>query len=77
MMIIDGEKRYFTAIKNILGCLSLLNGTHKEVYHFCMNCLNGFPTAWDKHYEYCSSLGHVRVEMPFKKEKWLKFHNGQ
>ena len=44
-----------------------------------MNCWNGFPTgsARDKHYEYCSSNGHVKVKMSSEKEKWLKFHNGQ
>ena len=44
-----------------------------------MNCLNGFRTesARDKHYGYCSSNGHVKVNMPTEKEKWLKFHDGQ
>ena len=44
-----------------------------------MNCLNGFRTksARDKHYEYCSSNGHVKVKMPSEKEKWVKFHDGQ
>ena len=44
-----------------------------------MNCLNGFRTkpARDKHYEYCSGNGHVKVNMPTKKEKWLRFHDGQ
>ena len=44
-----------------------------------MNGLNIFRTgsAWDKHYEYCSSNGHVKVKMPTEKEKWLKFHDGQ
>ena len=44
-----------------------------------MNCLNGFRTASarDKHYEYCSSNGHVKINMPTEEEKWLKFHNSQ
>ena len=44
-----------------------------------MNCLNGFRTASarDKHYEYCSSNGNVKVKIPSEKEKWLKFHDGQ
>ena len=44
-----------------------------------MNCLNGFRTASarDKHYEYCSSNGHVKLNMPTEEEKWLKFHDGQ
>ena len=52
---------------------------HKGAYHFCMNCLNGFRTesARDKHYEYCSSNGHVKIKIPTEKEKWLEFHDGQ
>ena len=73
-MIEVGEKRRYTAIKN-----KSLNATNKCAYHFCMNCLNGFRTASarDKHYEYCSSNGHVKVNMPTGDKKWLKFHDGQ
>ena len=44
-----------------------------------MNCLNGFRTASarDKHYEYCSSNGHVKVTISNAEEKWLKCHDGQ
>ena len=44
-----------------------------------MNCLNGFrrESARDKHYQYCSNNGHVKVKMPAENEKWLKFHDGQ
>ena len=78
-MIVDGENRHYTAIKSISRLLKSLNATHKGAYHFCMNCLNGFWTgsARDKHYEYCSSNGHVKVNMTTEKEKWLKFHDGK
>ena len=57
--------------------LSKLNGNTQHAYHYCMNWLNGFRTgsARDKHYEYCSSNGHVKVNMPNEKEKWLKLHD--
>ena len=78
-MIEDGGKRYYSAIKNISRLLSKLNGKTRRAYHYCINCLNGFRTesARDKHYEYCSSNGHVKVTMPTAEEKWLKFHDGQ
>ena len=78
-MIVDGEKRHYTAIKNTSRLLSKLNEKTKRAYHYCINCFNGFWTepARDKHYEYCSSNGHVKVNMPTEKEKWLKFHDGQ
>ena len=79
LMIVDGEKRRYTAIKNISRLLSKLNGKTKSTYDYCMNCLNDFRTEQerDKHYEYCSSNGHVNVKMPTEKEKWLNFHDGQ
>ena len=78
-MIVDGEKRHYTAIKNISRLLSKLNGKTQHAYHYCMNCLNGFQaeSARDKHCEYYSSNGHVKVNMPTEEEKWLKFHDGQ
>ena len=78
-MMVDGENRHYTAMKSISRLPNSLSATHKGAYHFCMNCINGFQTesAKDKHYEYCSSNGHVKVNMPTEKEKWLKFHDGQ
>ena len=44
-----------------------------------MNCLNGFRTAStrDKHYKYCNSNGHVKVNISTEEEKWLEFQDGQ
>ena len=79
LMIEDGEKRHYTTIKNISRLLSKLNGKIRRAYHFCMNCLNDFRTASarNKNYGYCSSNGHVKVNMPTEEEKWLKFHDGE
>ena len=77
-MIVDGEKKHYTATKNISRLLSKLNGKTRRAYHFCMNCLNGFRTesARDKHYEYCSSNVLVKIKMSTEEKKWLKFHDG-
>ena len=79
LMVVDGEMRHHTAIKNISRLLSKLNGKTQHAYHYCMNCLNSFRTASarDKHYEYCSTNVHVKVKMPTENKKWLKFHDGQ
>ena len=44
-----------------------------------MNCLNGFWTASarDKHYKYCNSNDHDKVNMSSEREKWFKLHDGQ
>ena len=79
LMIVDGEKKHYTTIKGISRHLSKLNGKTRRAYHYCMNCLNGFRTssARDKHYDYCSGNGHVKVNMPSDEEKWIKFHEKQ
>ena len=41
-MIVDGENRYYTAIKSISRLSSKLNGKSNITYHFCMNFLNDF-----------------------------------
>ena len=71
LMIVDGEKKHYSAIKGISRLLSKLNGKTRRAYHYCMNCLNGFRTssARDKHYDYCSDNGHVKVNMPSEEEK--------
>ena len=78
-MIVDGEKRHYTTIKSISRRLSKLSGKTRCAYRFCMNCLNGFrkASARDKHYEYCSSNGNVKVNIPTEEKKLLKFHDGQ
>ena len=79
-MIADGEKRLYTTIKSISRLSSKLNGKTQHAYHYHrMNCLNDFriESARDKHYEYCSSNGHIKVKMPTEKEKRLKFQDGQ
>ena len=79
LMIVDCEKRHYTAIKNMSRLLSRLNGKTRSAYHYCINCFNGLWTesARDKYYEYCSSNGHVKVTKPTEKKKKLKFHDGQ
>ena len=71
LLIVDGENRHNTAIKNISRLLSKLNGKNNCTHHVCIKCLNGFRTASEreKQYEYCSSNGHLKAKMPFEKEK--------
>ena len=74
--MIDGEKRHHTAIKSMSRLLSKLNGKTQRGYHYCMNCFRK-ASARDKRYEYCSSNGHVKVNIHTEQKKWLTFHDGQ
>ena len=69
MLITDGEKKHYVAIKSLGRLLSMQNSKHKESQHFCTNCLQGFADqhSRDEHYVYCRSNESVRIEMPVKR----------
>ena len=78
MIIEDGEKKHYVAIKSLERLLSIQNSKHKESQHFCNNCLQGFktPESRDSHYEYCRSNESVRIEMPTR-NPIVSYSNGQ
>ena len=77
-LIANGERRHYTAIKDLSRLLRSSNSKHKCKQHFCMNCLQGFSyeERRDKHFEYCKDNEAVRIEMP-KKGSFVKFHDRQ
>ena len=78
MILEDGEKKHYVAIKSLERQLSMQNSKHKESQHFCNNCLQGFktPESRDSHYEYCRSNESVRIEMPTR-NPIVSYSNGQ
>ena len=78
MLITDGEKRHYTAIKSLTRLLASSNSKPKHKQHFCLNCLEGFnlEERRDKHFEYCKDNKAVRIEMP-EEGSFVEFHDGQ
>ena len=78
LLINDGEKKLYTAVKSLSRLLGDSNSKHGHKQHFCLNCLQGFHSeeSRDKHYEYCKDNEAVRIEMP-KKGSFVEFHDGQ
>ena len=78
LLIVDGEKKHYTAIKSLSRLLRSENTRHTEEQHFCINCLQGFSSteARDNHFEYCKDNEAVKIEMPLPGSK-VKFHKGQ
>ena len=78
MILEEGEKKHYIAIKSLERLLSVQNSKHKETQHFCDNRLHGFKTqeSRDKHYDYCRSNESVRIEMP-DKDPIVRYSNGQ
>ena len=68
MLITDGNVKHYVAIKSLSRLLCSRNSKHKEVHHFCMNCLQGYPNelSRDEHSRYCKNNEAVRIEVPHK-----------
>ena len=68
MLISEGDKWHYTAIKSLSRLFSSSNFKHKRKQYFCNNCLQDFTQelSRDQHYSYCIDNKMVRVEMPRK-----------
>ena len=77
MLITDGAKNHYVAIRSLSRLLSSQNSKHKESQHFWINCLQGFASeeSRDEHYIYCRDNEAVRVEMP--KRPIVEYCDGQ
>ena len=77
MVIEDGDKKHYVAIKSLERLLSRMNSKHNPSQHFCSNCLQGFKLeeSRNNHYEYCRSNESVRIEMPTR-NPIVEYSNG-
>ena len=57
MLITENNRKHYVAIKSLSRLLSKQNSKHKEVQHFCLNCLQGFweESSRDEHVGYCKN----------------------
>ena len=78
LLITDGKKRHYTAIKDLSRLLGVSNSKHGHKQHFCLNCSQGFHSeeSRDNHFEYCKDNEAVRIEMA-KEGSFVEFHDGQ
>ena len=78
MLVSEGDKWHYTAIKSLSRLLSSSNYKHKHKQYFYNNCLQGFTQelSRDQHYSYCIDNETVRVEMP-RKRLTVEFYDGQ
>ena len=80
LLITDGKKRHYTAIKSLSRLLSRENRAKRNQQYYCLNCLQAFNarSSRDTHYANCINHDFVKVEMPWKEEdKWVQYHDGQ
>ena len=80
LLITDGKKSHYTAIKSLSSLLKRENSKYKGEYYFCINCLNAFFSirSRNKHYINCIDYEAVTTEMPWKEEdKYVQYHDWQ
>ena len=65
LMITDGKKYHYLAVKSLSGLLRRITLNHKEDF-YCYNCSNSFrpKSKLKKHENVCENHDYYYVEMP-------------
>ena len=78
LMIIDGEKWHYLAVKNLSALFREIAGNnHGDFY--CLNCFQSYTTENKpkKNKKVCVNHGYCHVEMPEEDNKILKYNEGE
>ena len=78
LMITDGEKCYYLAVKNLSELLKGITSTHKKDFH-CLNCFHTYRTKnkLESHKKTCENHDYCHVEMPTKDNNIIKYNHGE
>ena len=58
MLITEGNRKHYVAIKSLSRLLSSKNNKHNGAQYFCTNCLQGYSneSSRDEHVGYCKTM---------------------
>ena len=78
LMITDGEKWHYLAVKNLPGLLKGITSTHEEDF-YCLNCFHPYRTKskLESHKKICENHDYCHVEMPTKDNNIIKYNHGE
>ena len=78
MMITDGEKWHYLAVKSLSALFGEKTG-HNHGDFNCLNCFQSYTTEnkLKKHKKVCGNHGYCYVEMPEEDNKILKYNQGE
>ena len=78
LMITDGEKWHYTAVKRLSGLLRGVTGNNNGDF-YCLNCFNAYTTEnkLEKHKKICENYDYCHVEMPNEDNKIIKCNQGE
>ena len=78
LMITDGEKWHYLAVKNLPGLLKGITSTHEKDF-YCLNCFHSYRTKnkLESHKRICENYDYCHVEMPTKDNNIIKYNHGE
>ena len=78
LMITDGEKWHYLAVKNLSGLLRGITSNH-AVDFYCLNCFYAYSTKnkFEAHKKICENYDYCHVEMPTKDNNIIKYNHGE
>ena len=78
LMITDGKKWYYLAVKNLWALLRGITSNHNRDF-YCLNCFHSYRTGKKikKHESVCNDHDYCYVEMPDEGNKILKYNYGE
>ena len=76
LMITDGEKWRYLAVKKLSALLREVTSNHKGDF-YCLNCFHSYSTEkkLEKHEKVCNYHDYFYVEMPNEENKILKYNH--
>ena len=77
LMITDGEKWHYLAVKNLPGLLKGITSTHEKDF-YCLNCFLSYRTKnkLESYKKICENHDYCHVEMPTKDNNIIKYNHG-
>ena len=78
LMITDGEKWHYTAVKILSGLLRGVTGNNNGDF-YCLKCFHSYRTEnkLEKHKKICENHHYCHVEMPNEDNKIIKHNQGE
>ena len=78
LMITDGEKWHYLAVKNLPGLLKGITSTHEKDF-YCLNCFHSYRTKnkLESHKKISENHDYCHVEMPTKDNNIIKYNHGE
>ena len=78
LMITDGEKWHYTAVKRLSGLLRGVT-SNNNVDFYCLNCFHAYATEnkLEKNKKICENHDYCHVEMPDEDNKIIKYYQGE